>query len=237
MWICQSLLVPCKCWPCAFNMLCLVLVKPMFWHYVGFLVGCCYWTEANHNGWKPVSWNTMWKEYVGCNWSFWVCIGGKCSFVDCCSYQFLQHRIGGPHTPGCPCTHGAGMFGKTHPSMHVSCWMLDLIFLHLGCSLEGCRQREKLWQSWWVWFRADNVWLYGVNITLHSFTCFIFIFWPCLETSCSSFVQCYKSNSTGAQYMTLQQIKIGWRKVKMCQFFSAKLFWPSILAQLVCWGW
>ncbi len=131
-WICQSLLVPCKCWPCAFNMLCLVLVKPMFWHYIGFLVGCCYWTEANHNRWKPVSWNTMWKEYVGCNWSFWVCIGGKCSFVDCCSYQFLQHRIGGPHTPGCPCTHGAGMFGKTRPSMHVSCWILDLIFLHLG---------------------------------------------------------------------------------------------------------
>jgi hypothetical protein len=24
------------------------------------------------------------------------------------------------------------MFGKTRPSMHVSCWILDLIFLHLG---------------------------------------------------------------------------------------------------------
>jgi hypothetical protein len=33
----------------------------------------------------------------------------------------------------------------------------------------------------------------------------------------------------GAQYMTLQ-IKIGRRKVKTCQFGSAKWFWPSILA-------
>jgi len=39
-----------------------------------------------------------------------------------------------------------------------------------------------------------------------------------------------KSNSTSAQYVTLQ-IKIGGRKVKTCQFGSAKWFWPSIFVQ------
>jgi hypothetical protein len=40
----------------------------------------------------------------------------------------------------------------------------------------------------------------------------------------------WKSNSSGAQYVTLQ-IKIGWREVKTCQFGLAKWFWPNIFAQ------
>jgi hypothetical protein len=43
-------------------------------------------------------------------------------------------------------------------------------------------------------------------------------------------VQGCKSNSTVAQYVSLQ-IKIGWRTVKPCWFGSAKWFWPSIFAQ------
>jgi hypothetical protein len=43
-----------------------------------------------------------------------------------------------------------------------------------------------------------------------------------------------KSNSTNAQYVSLQ-VKIGFRKVKTCQFGLAKWFWPSIFC-MVCRG-
>jgi hypothetical protein len=43
-------------------------------------------------------------------------------------------------------------------------------------------------------------------------------------------VQGCKSNSTVAQYVSLQ-IKLGWRTVETCWFGSAKWFWPSIFAQ------
>jgi hypothetical protein len=43
-----------------------------------------------------------------------------------------------------------------------------------------------------------------------------------------------KSNSIGAQYVTLQ-MKIRWRKVKICRFVPAKLFCAQQFST-VCWG-
>jgi hypothetical protein len=47
-----------------------------------------------------------------------------------------------------------------------------------------------------------------------------------------TFKCCTKSNSTGAQYVTLQ-IKIGWREVKTYLLDSEEWFWPTFLHSLL----
>jgi hypothetical protein len=110
------------------------------------------------------------------------------------------------------------------PSIHA-CVLLNVRLFHLGCSLKVADR----WQSRWVWFRTDNVWLYGVNITLHSFTCFIFIFWPCLETNCSSFVQCYKSTPLVVSTWPCSKLKLDEEKSKRAGLAQQNCFGPAFL--------